>query len=97
MTKSEGSHEYTIPNSVFVGFVVFLVVAVSAPFMMFPTEPDPRHVACHDFAKHMDGLSVEMCVDYLETNPDSTGRQMLDHYSIRLLDDILDEPVVPDV
>ena len=75
--------------------VVFILLVFSINQPVSCEECDARNNACRDFARHVDGLSVGMCVAYLETNPDSTGRQMLDHYSIQTFDDILDGPVVP--
>ena len=69
---------------------VILIVVLSYPC----EECDAHYYMCHDFSKHVDGLSFNMCMDYLETNPDSTERQMLNHYSIPTLDYILDGPVV---
>ena len=94
--ESKGNHADASSVPVFIRGVVFCVMVASMVFIMFPQEPDPHRDACHDFAKHVDGLSVGMCIDYLETNPDSTGMQMLDHYSLRSFHDILTGPVVLD-
>ena len=48
---------------------------------------------CYSFTKHFDDLYAVDCARYLETNPGATGQEILDHYSIRTLDELLVEPL----
>ena len=52
--------------------------------------------ACLNFVQHVDGLTTDQCIEYLDINPDATGQEMLDHYSNqnqKILDKLLSEPV----
>ena len=57
---------------------------------------DPYFEVCMQTALNVDGLGKYQCMEYLRTNPDATGQEMLDYYSNqsqKTLDKILSEPV----
>ena len=66
-------------------------------------ESDPYSDACWQMKEHFAGLSRSDCSDYLHNNPGATGQDMLDHYNILTIeqivenpvDDLLENPIIP--
>ena len=84
-----------------VGFVTVLVlIGYMSLYIKYPEEFSEYSDACGDLKHHSKKPTsfVAWCVNYLETNPDTTGQEVLDRHTewrIQERDKLLTEPVTP--
>ena len=88
-------------------FTIFVIGAICFGVLAFSTlvsvELDPYSDACGQMKEHFAGLSRSDCIDYLNDNPGATGQDVLDHYNIITIeqivenpvDDLLEKPIIP--
>ena len=74
-------------------YILALGIVVFAISTSYNTELDPYNNICQQMKEQFVGLSKSNCINYLNENPGATGQDILDHYKILTIDQIIENQV----
>ena len=91
MIQLTEDQEYLIFKVIFIAIVIISITIVA--YMIVSVESDQYNDPCRKLTEHFVELSKFDCISYLNENPGATGQNVLDHYNILTIDQVLENPV----
>ena len=95
MTHTMGDQPPALANFMLVVFLFGIAASAIGFAYIAYIHLSQDHDACEDLNNRPFGIVLWQCADGMEANTEVTGRQLLDHYSIPTVDEMLSEQIVP--